>query len=265
MGKLLRSKDTLLLVLSGVLDLFEEVRDPLQLMSKSYENMYGFVPRRYKRHHFNHLVWRSMKTGSIERVEKNEEVHLRLTSEGQKKVTRDFPLVTMQQKPWDRKWRLVIFDIEELNRSARDNLRKKLKELGFGMLQESVFITSHDLAEDIAEFITNLGLSNYVYVLETSKILVGDVRALANKVWKLDEINLAYEKIIEDLENEYLNYKRGRVNRLNNKGFIAEVKRAYLEVLFRDPFLPREVLPLIWKREEAKKRMQVLLRRTHRG
>ena len=91
MGKLLRSREILLLGLSGALDLFEEIRDPFSIFSKSYENMYGWVPGKYKRHNFTHLVWRSIKTGHIEKIEKEGEIYLRLTTQGAKRITRDFP------------------------------------------------------------------------------------------------------------------------------------------------------------------------------
>ena len=35
---------------ANMLDAAEEIKDPLRLMSSSYENMYGWIPGRYKRH-----------------------------------------------------------------------------------------------------------------------------------------------------------------------------------------------------------------------
>lgn len=246
MSKLLRSRDILLLGLSGGLDLFEEVRDPLHLMSKSYDNMYGWVPRKFRRHNFNHLVWRSIKTGYIEKVEKNGEVFLRLTSQGSKKITRDFPLISLQRKSWDKNWRVVIFDIEEKRKNVRDKLRAKLKELGFGMLQESVFISPHDVAEDISEFIEHIGLKDVSYVFETNTFLVGDQKELARKVWKLDFINERYKILIGKIENIHLNLQRGRVNKLN-RGNVDRIKKEYLEIVLQDPFLPKELLFSDWK------------------
>lgn len=43
-------------------------------------------------------------------------------------------------KKWDRRWRVVIFDIPEEHKIVREVLRDKLKQLGFTQLQESVFI-----------------------------------------------------------------------------------------------------------------------------
>lgn len=52
-------------------------------------------------------------------------------------------------KRWDKKWRIVIFDIPEKKRLARDVLREKLKELGFYRLQRSVFVHPYDCEREI--------------------------------------------------------------------------------------------------------------------
>lgn len=248
-----------MLGLAGVLDVFEEIRDPLHIVSKSYENMYGWVPRKFKRNNFSHLVWRSMKTGFIEKVEKNGEVYLRLTTQGHKKITRDFPLLVLQRKQWDRKWRVVMFDIAEKEKRLRDNFRLKLKELGFGMLQESVFITPHDVLSDFMEFVESQEFSDSVYAMEVSKIRVGDVRALANKLWDLEKLNEQYAKILEKMEDD-LKISSGRGEKLNtsevgeerSKGktkgeMVREIRKDYIEVVSQDPFLPKELLPYDWK------------------
>ena len=41
---------------------------------------------------------------------------------------------------WDRKWRLVIFDIPEKLKKLRDSLRMHFQEVGLIELQKSVFV-----------------------------------------------------------------------------------------------------------------------------
>lgn len=258
MRKLLRSQEILLLGLSGALDLFEEIKDPFSIVSKSYENMYGWIPRQYKKNHFTHLMWRSIKTGYIEKIEKAGEVYIRLTTQGTKKITRDFPLLSFQKKQWDKKWRVTIFDIEEINRKLRDNLRQKLKELGFGMLQKSVFISPHDILQDFSEFIKYHGLEEVVYVFTTSNLTIGDVKAMANKVWKLQDLNDKYRKVMEkgkEIQNRHLTDSHDRGKMLNDKGEeqMRELKNEYLRIVLSDPFLPQELLSLDWVGKEAKK------------
>lgn len=259
MKKLLKTQDILLLGLSGALDLFEEIKDPLSIFSKSYDAMYGWVPKKYKRHNFMHLVWRSIKTGYIEKIEKRGEIYLRLTSQGNKKIVRDFPFLAFQNKRWDKKWRAVIFDIAEASKQTRERFRSKLKELGFGMLQESVFISPYDISKDFTEFIDAQDLNESAYLLEVSSIAVGDVKALVNRVWHLDKINNFYRGIIEKMQDNDLISNSDRLYKLNDRkeskedqDLISQIKKAYLEVILKDPFLPKELLPLDWKGEKAR-------------
>lgn len=261
----MRTQDVLLLGLSGALDLFEEIKDPFQLVGKSYENMYGWVPRKYKRHNFMHLVWRSIKTGYIEKVDKEGEVFIRLTSRGNKKIVRDFPLLSLQNRKWDKKWRVVIFDIEEINRNTRDSLRTKLKELGFGMIQKSVFISPHDIIEDFNEFIRSFGLNEDVYTFEALGLATGDAKELANKVWNIDILNEKYREIIDEIEDEHLIYLRDRGKILNDSNvenkveMVRKLREEYLGLVLSDPFLPKELLPADWEGERAR----ALIRKLH--
>lgn len=258
MKKLLRTQDILLLGLSGALDLFEEIKDPFHIVSSSYKNMYGWVPNQYKKHNFNHLVWRNIRTGYIEKVEKGGEVYIRLTPQGNQRMVRDFPLLSLQKRKWDKKWRIAIFDIEEVNRKLRDNLRSKLKELGFGMLQKSVFISPHDILRDFSEFINYLGLNQAVYVFETSKPTIGDAKELADKIWNLNFLNEKYKQVVEkgrEIQNSNLTKPHDRGEMLNHgdEERKRKLKSQYLEIVLQDPFLPRELLLENWMGERAKK------------
>lgn len=267
MRKLLRPQDILLLGLANALDIFEELKDPFTVVSKSYEQMYGWVPKQYRRHEFDHLVWRSLKAGYIEKVEKNGNIYIRVTSQGEKRIQRDFPILHLQKKSWDGKWRMIMFDIQELEKRKREDLRRKLKELGFGMLQESVFITPHDIVKDFSEYVDNIGLHDSVYILEASHILAGEQRELARKVWRLDQLNEEYLEIInkvKEVENRHLTILSGRTKQLNERSEmkgngagkdsrIMRIKETYLSILLRDPFLPKELLPKDWFGYEAKK------------
>lgn len=197
----MKPKDILLLGLANILDAAEEIRDPLRIMSSSYKSMYGWIPRQYQRHNFNQLVSRSLKTKQIEKIEKDGKICLRITSEGKRIIQRDFPMLLLQNRHWDGRWRIIMFDIQEVNKKARERLRSKLKELGFGMLQKSVFISPHDIIRDFIEFAQTSGIEDYLYILETHKLIVGDEKEFANKIWKLDELNEKYKEIVDMISN----------------------------------------------------------------
>lgn len=56
---------------------------------------------------------------------------------------------------WDKKWRLVMFDIPHSKKQARDALRAKINQLGLCQLQKSVFIYPFP-CEDEIDFVASL-------------------------------------------------------------------------------------------------------------
>lgn len=258
MGKLFRSRDILLLGLANLLDAAEEIKDPLGIMSSSYKNMYGWIPKQYQKHNFYQLISRSFRTQLIEKVEKNGEIYIRIASNGKKLIQRDFPMLLLQNKTWDGNWRIVMFDIEEVNKKVRERLRNKLKELGFGMLQKSVFISPHDIIKDFIEFAEASGIKDYLYILETHKLIVGDEKEFADKIWKLEELNEQYREIIDEIEkikNRHMisNGDRTEKSYIQVDKNIPTVKNKWLMIAAQDPFLPKMLLPKPWYGDEAGK------------
>lgn len=50
---------------------------------------------------------------------------------------------------WDKKWRLVIYDIPEEDRSTRDLIRNQLNKIGFVQVQKSVFVYPFECTTEI--------------------------------------------------------------------------------------------------------------------
>ena len=82
---------------------------------------------------------------------------------------------------------------------------------------------------------------------------------MANRVWKLDDLNEKYRGIIEIIKENHLTSIHDRGNMLNGSDgkdtykLIREIKEKYLTILLEDPFLPKELLPSDWAGEEVKK------------
>lgn len=256
MRKLLKPKDILLLTLVGLGDLFEEAKDPLHLVSSAYKNMYGFIPVRYKKHNFFQVVSRTLRTGDIEKIVKDGKAYLRLTSAGESKTKRDFPITNLT-KNWNKRWVLVIFDISEKSKSVRERLRSKLKSLGFGMLQKSIWISPLPIGKDMKEIIESIGLSKDAFVMEVSGFLFGDPKELVRKVWqldkwedecikirnKLDTVNQLHEKTSDRMKK-----REGKLRIRKSYDYDIDrnrrkIMRSYLEFLVNFPPLPQELLP----------------------
>ncbi len=91
------------------------------------------------------------KQGLISLKYEGDKIIIRLTKNGKEKLLR-FNLDELHIKPqarWDRKWRLVIFDIPEKLKVARLMFRNKLREMGFQYLQKSVWVCPYPCEDEI--------------------------------------------------------------------------------------------------------------------
>jgi CRISPR-associated endonuclease Cas2 len=71
---------------------------------------------------------------------------------------------------WDGRWRIVIFDIPEKKKLAREVLREKLKQLGFYKLQKSVFIHPFECQREIELIARVYEVEPYVYFIRADYI-----------------------------------------------------------------------------------------------
>ncbi len=58
-------------------------------------------------------------------------------------------------KSWDKKWRLVIFDVPEKYKQLRDLFRMRLKQVGLYQLQKSVYVSPYPCFDEI-EFLREI-------------------------------------------------------------------------------------------------------------
>lgn len=110
---------------------------------------------------------RLREAGFVELLE-DKELILRLTDKGREKAV----LAQLQSwgGKWDGKWRIVIFDIPEKRRAARDLLRYNLKSWGFTPWQKSVWVTKKDCAKPLRKYIADVGIQDWVLVMESADI-----------------------------------------------------------------------------------------------
>jgi DNA-binding transcriptional regulator PaaX len=105
---------------------------------------------------------------SIERH--NDKVIIKLTEKGRKKqLAYALENIAIKTPPnWDKKWRLVFFDIPERCGKARRNFVRKLKQVGFLQFQKSVWLYPYDCQEEIDFIAEILGVAQYFTLLTAS-------------------------------------------------------------------------------------------------
>lgn len=245
MKKLLRGTDKILMALAFMGDLYLE----------GWARSHGFGRNKslsealsIKNSTFRVEVARFLKTGEIEKIiDKNGMPCLKLCSPGYERLERTYPLFKLNRKVWDGKWRIVVFDISEKERKKRDSLRLKLVSLGFGKLQESVYITPLDILVDFKEFLRIENLYGKALVFEAKDVLGRNSKLVAACVWKLDNLAVEYEKLLEEA---CLIERNGGTNKGREK-----LRNEYFQLLLKDPLLPKELLPSGWLGEEVRKKI----------
>jgi DNA-binding transcriptional regulator PaaX len=103
-----------------------------------------------KKQNVGRSLTRLIRYGYIKIEEAALGKRLRLTLKGEKYALRlgTGRLVPKKPRRWDKKWRLLIFDIPERRKRVREQIRKTLIDVGFYRLQDSVWVYPYD-CEDL--------------------------------------------------------------------------------------------------------------------
>lgn len=136
--------------------------------------------RKIDKDNYYKKLWNLEKQGYIQRYKKDKKTIIKLTKMGEQRalhyLTGEFKI----QKPklWDKKWRIVIFDIPENKKIAREVVRENLQRLGFYQLQKSVFVYPYECQELVAALKYTYEINDYLqYIIaesiETEIDLVG--------------------------------------------------------------------------------------------
>jgi phenylacetic acid degradation operon negative regulatory protein len=147
--------------------------------------------------------------------------------------------------PWSGDWHMVIYSVPEADRALRDQLRKKLSWEGFGPLSSSVWVSPHDRTDAVLEAFADRA-SVQLDIFRSRSVTESADRDLAARAWDLDTLNQDYDLWLNRYQTRLPVYRANEVN-----GPAALVERMqlindYRHFPFRDPDLPRELLPPHW-------------------
>jgi len=251
--KKIKLNEILLLSVAGILDYLADIKDPLNLYSNYYKNFYGYIPNRWKKQNYYRLVKKQIDNKTIKKIKLGNKHYLKITNEGINKLNKKFGLNTLSNKPWDGIWRIVIFDIQELRKYLRNAFRRKLKYLGFGPIQKSVWLSPYPVFKDIKVFIKVNNLNNEIIVFESQTIDL-DIEELLNKAWNLNELKKLYLTYYKSLIQIKAQIKAFGIKSVEQK--FKNIHRKVLELYFNDPRLPTELLPKDWPRFKTMKLLE---------
>ena len=109
------------------------------------------IRKRQKERAFTSSFYYLRKNGYVNIDNRKGQIFISLTEEGKKKAGKYQinNLRIKQPKKWDKKWKILIFDIKDKQRIKREALRGKIKELGLFQLQKSVWIYPYDFYREM--------------------------------------------------------------------------------------------------------------------
>ncbi|MDO8590424.1 MAG: hypothetical protein Q7R65_00415 [bacterium] len=127
---------------AGILSVVALAPNALQALS-----MLGFGKKNRQKETITNSRKKLVSYGLLEYAKKG---FLKLTPKGEAKLRQlelhDYKL--KKPKRWDKKWRVLIFDIREEKKLLRDKVRRTLGIIGFVRLQDSVWVYPYD-CEDL--------------------------------------------------------------------------------------------------------------------
>ncbi|MFN4212751.1 MAG: CRISPR-associated endonuclease Cas2 [Microgenomates group bacterium] len=246
-------KRTLLFVLAFLVDEYTNFS-----IRNYYRYFYQPGGGEYKRRSLVTFLNQASRFNQITKKVINGEVYLFLGTKGEKFLDELIPLIKFEEKKWDKIWRILIFDIPEKSRLVRDQLRKKIKDLGFARWQKSVYVTPHPITKEINEYLINKNLYPRCVCFEAKKLGEEDDRELAYRIFRLKKIDEKYRSILKKIN--YLKKNSRKITKSDLKKEIKDLVGEFEQTILKDPFLPKELLPKDWKRKEAKEELKKLLK-----
>jgi phenylacetic acid degradation operon negative regulatory protein len=205
---------------------------------------------------------RLVRRGLIARSRTGRLVHYRLTERCQRLLAegdgRIFSLGVA--RAGGGSWTLLWHQIPEDRRLERSRLARRLRFLGFGSVQDSVWVSPHDHAGEVTRLLDELGVAAFATVFVSTLGGADGLPTLVARAWDLSGLVERYQAF----QAEFSPYASRRARaRLSDAA--AFVVRTRLIHLFRgfptlDPELPGELAPLARPRTRAVEMFHLLYR-----
>jgi len=123
----------------------------------------------------NSAASRLARKGHIRFIEMNGKKFLRITPAGKRALEKmqyeaSLREVLKRSHKWDKRWRMIVFDIPERHRTARKRLRDAVRSLGFLRVQDSVWLYPYDCEDLIVLLKSDMRLGKEVLYAIVEKI-----------------------------------------------------------------------------------------------
>jgi phenylacetic acid degradation operon negative regulatory protein len=143
---------------------------------------------------------RLVRRGLIERVRSGRLVHYRITPRCERLLLegdgRIFSLGS--ERAGEGTWTLVWHQIPEDRRLERSRLARRLRFLGFGSAQDSVWVSPHDHSEEVRELLSELGVDEFATLFRAREDDASGLPMFVSKAWNLSGLVERYEAFVDE-------------------------------------------------------------------
>ena len=116
------------------------------------------------RREFSNLVYYLKRKGYVKSKNLERKKGIIITKSGTDKALMASFKLGKGKKREDGKWLMLIFDIPIKYRKARDLLRSILRNLGYKLFQQSVWVTPYDVSDKTEKLLQEHSLDQYVKI-----------------------------------------------------------------------------------------------------
>jgi len=168
---------------------------------------------------------------------------LRLTEAGRVHALGGRDPETRWRRPWDGRWRLVLFDLPNSKSSLRNRLRSHLRQRGFGWLQNSVWISPDPLEEQKTALAgTEVNVESLI-LLEARPCAGETDEEIVAGAWDFERINRLYANHRKVLVSNPTKPLKDEAAAESFRNWAREERTAWLAAVSEDPLLPEALLP----------------------
>jgi len=159
-------------------------------------------------------------------------------------------LLRLIRKPWDKKWRLVAFDIPEKERVLRKKIRSALFDLGLRQFQRSVWISPMAVDSFLVKLLEQIDEQRNFSVFSGS-FLNGNPKEFVKELWQTEDWENQAEQLIQKFSSK------------NKKDFLAEVLSSeFWDLILDHSKVPLDLLPASWPLRKLTKTFSKINRST---
>ena len=149
-----------------------------------------------------------------------------------------------RRAPWDGRWLLVSYSLPEPRRGQRDRLRQGLSFLGMGSLGNGLFVTPHDLREQVRDLIRRSGVEADVTMHHGTLEWPADPAQLVARAWDLERLAGRYADFLDRVRAELRAGAALDDGEAFRRRFL--LTHEFRRFPFSDPDLPDALLPDGW-------------------